>query len=68
MLGEKLRCLAQKRQILCVTHFVQVARCASDHFLVAKQTQSANAVTQITKLLPSQRELEFARMLGNIVE
>jgi len=68
MLGEKLRCLAQKRQILCVTHFVQVARYANVHFLVTKQTDGAHAVTQINKLLPPQRELEFARMLGNSVE
>ncbi len=64
LLGEKLRYLAQKRQILCVTHFVQVAKCATDHFLVSKQTDGTNTATHITKLSHSAREQEFSRMLG----
>jgi len=65
MLGEKLRCLAQKRQILCVTHFVQVARCATDHFLVAKESDGQAAVTRIKKLEGLSQQQEFSRMLGH---
>ena len=60
ILGAKLQTLSQKRQVICVTHFVQVARCASHHFLVSKK----EAITSITKLKPQEQEEEFNRMLG----
>lgn len=60
ILGEKLRRLSQKRQVICVTHFVQVARCASRHFLVAKK----DALTSIEELMMEKREMEYGRMLG----
>ncbi len=60
ILGEKLQMLAQKRQIICVTHFVQVARCAAHHFLVSKH----EALTTVQKLDAQEQEIEFNRMLG----
>ncbi len=60
ILGEKLQMLAQKRQIICVTHFVQMARCASHHFLVSKH----EALTTVQKLTPDEQKIEFNRMLG----
>jgi len=62
ILGAKLQTLASSRQLICVTHFVQVARCATHHYLVSKHTQSNHALTTITKLL--NRDQEFARMTG----
>jgi len=60
LLGAKLQTLAQKHQLICVTHFVQVAKCATDHFLVSKH----GATTHIKKLESHERAKEFARMTG----
>jgi DNA repair protein RecN (Recombination protein N) len=65
VLGEKLKKLSKTRQVICVTHFVQVARFAMHHFAVAKQERTDRAATFVKKLEPHQREQEFARMVGN---
>lgn len=60
ILGEKLQALSQKRQVICVTHFVQMAKCAAHHFLVSKK----EALTSVKKLSLLEQEEEFNRMLG----
>lgn len=65
ILGKKLKRLAEKRQVICVTHFVQVAKEAVDHFRVAKIEKEQEAFTTITKLSETQREIEYNRMLGH---
>ncbi len=64
VLGQKLKDLSKKRQVLCVTHFVQVARFATHHFTVAKREQDGRAATFVEKLEFHQREREYARMIG----
>jgi DNA repair protein RecN (Recombination protein N) len=66
LLGEKLRLLGQKRPVVCVTHFVQVAKCALDHFLVSKREKSGQSVTDIAKLGEKERLCEYNRMLGTV--
>ncbi len=65
ILGQKLKQLAEKRQVICVTHFVQVAKCAMEHFLVSKSTKNECAYTSVIKLSETEREIEYSRMLGN---
>jgi len=65
ILGQKLQRLAKKRQVICVTHFVQVAKCALDHFLVSKNESNGTALTTIKKMSDQEREIEYNRMLGN---
>lgn len=64
ILGSKLEKLAVARQLICVTHFVQVAKCATDHFLVSKKTTETSAVTAIEKLSELRRRSEYERMTG----
>ncbi|HEY4255395.1 MAG TPA: DNA repair protein RecN [Chlamydiales bacterium] len=64
LLGEKLQHLAISRQLICITHFLQVAKCAMDHFLVSKETEAGQALTRIAKLKGAARDREFARMMG----
>ena len=64
ILGAKLQTLAATRQLICVTHFVQVARCAHNHYLVTKQTATTGARKLITRLTTAAREREYARMMG----
>jgi len=64
LLGLKLQELGAYCQIICVTHFVQVAKYAKHHFLVAKQTINAEATTVLKKLDESNRIIEYSRMTG----
>lgn len=66
ILGEKLKRLAERRQVICVTHFVQVAKQAFHHFLVSKIRSDETAQTQIRKLSEKEKEIEYSRMLGTV--
>lgn len=63
-LGEKLKELGQKRQVICVTHFVQVAKFASTHFIVSKVVEGAKTYTKLSKLDEKEKQIEYDRMLG----
>jgi DNA repair protein RecN (Recombination protein N) len=67
ILGEKLKKLSQKRQVICVTHFVQVAKCALDHFRVAKIEKGGSAFTTVEKMGEKEREKEYSRMMGQVL-
>jgi DNA repair protein RecN (Recombination protein N) len=62
--GEKMRQIAQQRQVLCITHLPQVAAPASAHYLVSKQVKTARTISEIRRLKPEERVTELARMLG----
>jgi len=63
--GEKMRQVAKKRQVLCITHLPQVAAPASVHYVAAKQLIGERTVSQITRLsTTADRVTELARMLG----
>jgi len=64
ILGDKLKKLAETKQVICVTHFVQVARSAMHHFLVSKIEENGSASTSISPLGLKDRQREFNRMLG----
>jgi DNA repair protein RecN (Recombination protein N) len=63
--GEHLRSLAQRRQILCITHLPQVAALAERHFTIAKDTSVEPATTTVSAL-DAEKQLvgELVRMLG----
>jgi DNA repair protein RecN (Recombination protein N) len=62
--GEKMQQIAQKRQVLCITHLPQVAAPASVHYVAAKHVQGGRTTTEITRLDQKERVTELARMLG----
>ena len=62
--GEKMQQIAQKRQVLCITHLPQVAAPASAHYVATKQVKAGRTVSEITLLDPRERVTELARMLG----
>jgi DNA repair protein RecN (Recombination protein N) len=62
--GEKMRQIAQKRQVLCITHLPQVAAPASAHYVATKQTKAGRTTSEITRLDPKERVTELTRMLG----
>ncbi len=64
LIGEELKELGQKRQVLCVTHFPQVARQGDHHICVSKRENQERTEGQITTLSKKEREQELLRMLG----
>ncbi|HEY2951561.1 MAG TPA: DNA repair protein RecN [Verrucomicrobiae bacterium] len=62
--GEKMRQIAQQRQVLCVTHLAPVAAHAQAHYVATKQLQAGRTVSDISLLEPDDRVTELARMLG----
>ena len=62
--GEKMKQIAAKRQVLCITHLPQVAAPADAHFVVTKQIRDGRTISEITLLDKKSRVTELARMLG----
>ncbi len=66
IVGQRLRNLAQNRQVLCVTHLPQVAALGHHHLQVSKHVNGNLTITQIQPLQMEQRVDELARMLGGL--
>jgi DNA repair protein RecN (Recombination protein N) len=66
VVGEKLRALADSRQVICITHLPQVASLGARHFRVVKDTRGAAGTAQAEVQRLERRELvgELCRMLG----
>jgi DNA repair protein RecN (Recombination protein N) len=62
--GRLMKQLGIDRQVLCVTHLPQVAACADQHLLVAKQTVGNSTISSVAAVHGEQRVAEVARMLG----
>jgi DNA repair protein RecN (Recombination protein N) len=62
--GEKMRQIGQKRQVLCITHLPQVAAPADAHYVVTKQVREGRTISEIALLSRKDRVTELARMLG----
>jgi DNA repair protein RecN (Recombination protein N) len=62
--GEALQRIADRRQVLCITHLAQVASRADHHFRVGKTTDGGRARTTIGEVAGDARVEEVARMLG----
>lgn len=62
--GDKMREIAQQRQVICITHLPQVAAAATAHFRVAKEVRSGRTLSGISLLSRAERLEELARMLG----
>jgi DNA repair protein RecN (Recombination protein N) len=62
--GEKMKQIAAKRQVLCITHLPQVAAPADAHYVVTKQVTAGRTISEIHLLNKKERVTELARMLG----
>jgi DNA repair protein RecN (Recombination protein N) len=62
--AEKLRAVADHRQVLVITHLAQLASRAHAHLRVEKSLEGGLARTRITTLQGEERIREIARMLG----
>ena len=63
-IGERLARLAERSQLLVVTHSPQVAARAAHHYRIEKVTGPDGSRTTVRKLDPDERREEIARMLS----
>ena len=68
--AEKLKSVAQHKQVLCVTHLPQLAALGDTHLMIAKGERDGRTYTTVTKLDIEGRKKELARIIGgaNITE
>ena len=62
--GEKMKQIAARRQVLCITHLPQVAAPADAHYVVNKHVKDGRTISEIELLDKGSRVTELARMLG----
>jgi DNA repair protein RecN (Recombination protein N) len=62
--GRLMKQLGRDRQVLAVTHLPQVAACADQHLVVAKQREANATQSSVQEVQGEQRVAEIARMLG----
>ena len=63
-IGERLARLAEKSQLLVVTHSPQVAARAAHHYRIEKSSDGSITRTSVRKLNDAERREEIARMLS----
>lgn len=64
VIGEKLKAIGQQHQVLCITHFPQVAKQADHHLQISKEELGGRTVTTVRRLDAPSRKQELARMSG----
>ncbi len=62
--GQRLRALSRKHQVVCITHLPQIACYGKYHFVVRKSTRRSRTITAMKELAEKERVEEIARMLG----
>jgi len=65
--GRKLRKVAERQQVLCITHLPQVAVFADNHLQVEKRIENGRTATSVTPLDKPARIDEISRMLGGAI-
>lgn len=66
--GEIIRSISQKQQIIVITHLPQVASKANSHYKIEKIFEKGNTIISVKKLSLEERKQEIARMIGNLSE
>jgi DNA repair protein RecN (Recombination protein N) len=62
-MAQKLRLLADARQVLCVTHLAQIAAMADQHILITKEIDDGATRIILSCITKEDRVYEIARML-----
>ncbi len=65
IMGQKLKDLGQLRQVLCITHFPQVARQGDHHLRVYKEENEHRTICKLSFVNNIEREAELLRMAGS---
>jgi DNA repair protein RecN (Recombination protein N) len=62
--GQRLKALARRHQVVCITHLPQIACYGDYHYAVRKTASKERMTTAIKELAGEERLEEIARMLG----
>lgn len=66
--GRRLARLAEKSQVIAVTHLAQVAAFANNHLSVEKAHDGAVTASSVRRLASEDREAEMARLLSGLTD
>ncbi|MFS0854423.1 DNA repair protein RecN [Microbacterium sp. 179-I 3D4 NHS] len=66
--GRRLARLAEKSQVIAVTHLAQVAAFATNHLSVVKSNDGAVTASSVRRLEGPEREAEMARLLSGLTD
>ncbi|NLW22414.1 MAG: DNA repair protein RecN [Tissierellia bacterium] len=66
VVGEKIKAIGSKRQVICISHSPQIAALADTHFLIEKDTSGERVTTRVRKLDYNERIEELSRLLGGV--
>ncbi|MFJ2370214.1 DNA repair protein RecN [Microbacterium sp. NPDC087665] len=66
--GRRLARLAEKSQVIAVTHLAQVAAFATNHLSVVKSNDGAVTASSVRRLEGVDREAEMARLLSGLTD
>ena len=67
-IGRRLARLAERSQVIVVTHLAQVAAFATNHLSVVKGTDGQVTASSVRQLAGSEREAEMARLLSGLAD
>ncbi len=62
--GELLKRVSEKRQVICVTHLAQIAAYAANHLLISKSVTENKTYTKVQTLDFEERIKEIARIMS----
>jgi DNA repair protein RecN (Recombination protein N) len=63
-LGKMMKAMANKHQLLAISHLPQIAAKADSHFYAYKDSKSKKTISQIKRLTEEERIEEIAKMIG----
>ena len=66
MVGQGLKALARRHQVICITHLPQIACYGEHHFAVRKGIRQGRTTISLDGLSGEARLEEIARMLGGV--
>ena len=64
VVGRKLREIAARHQVICITHLPQIAACGTSNYRIWKHSDDRSTYTSIDPLTPDEKVREIARLLG----
>ncbi|PWC02848.1 DNA repair protein RecN [Agromyces badenianii] len=67
-IGRRLARLAERSQVIVVTHLAQVAAFATNHLSVVKGTDGQVTSSSVRQLVGTEREAEMARLLSGLTD
>ena len=65
-IGEKLKAVAAKKQVFCITHLAQIASLGEQHLKISKKEHNSVVETSIEPLDFEGRVAEVSRLIGGI--